>query len=142
MSGQGTRVMRLRAVTPTRELVVGDVVHLRFDTADGSRGVLAGHERATECLRDGGVHVRTLVDGVERELFVATEGGMAVLGPSEVVLITPWAAQADQLTTLAEQVRARADERARLDAEAKSLEHQQEIALRRALARLEREVSW
>ena len=142
MSGQGTRVMRLRAVTPTHELVVGDVVHLRFDAIDGSRGVLAGHERATECLREGGVYVRTHVDGVERELFVATEGGMAVLAPSEVVLITPWAVLADQLSTLAEQVRARADERARIDAEAKTLGYRHETALRRALARLEREVSW
>ena len=142
MSAALARVMQLRVVSPTHELVVADVVQVRFDTGDGSRGVLAGHERATEQLREGGVYVRTRDDGLERELFVATEGGMAVLGPREVVLVTSWAVQADTLTTLAELVRARAAERDRIDTEAKVLGHLHETALRRALVGLQREVSW
>lgn len=137
-----TKLLRLRVVTPTRELQLDDVLHLRFDADDGARGVLVGHERATDRLREGAVLVRTRVGDTQREQFIATEGGIAVIGPSEVVLVSSWATCADDISELASRVRARATRRSQIDRQAKTLGQQAETALRRALARLKRKVSW
>lgn len=134
--------IELRVITPAHELRIVEVEHLRFDAADGSRGVLPGHERATARLLEGAVYVRTREAEAEREVFVVTEGGMAVLGPREVVLVTSWAEMADDMEALARLVRARGTQRARIDTEARTVGRRHETALRRALLGLKREVSW
>ncbi|PRP94852.1 F0F1 ATP synthase subunit epsilon [Enhygromyxa salina] len=134
--------LRLRVITPTRELALDDVLHLRFEADDGARGVMPGHERATDQLREGAVYVRTRAGEVQREQFVATEGGIAVIGPREVVLVSSWAERADEVSALAELVRARETRREAIDRAAKALGRQRETALRRALTKLKREVSW
>lgn len=136
------RSLELRVISPSRELRVSEVFHLRFDASDGSRGVLPGHERATTKLREGAVYVTVGTGTDARETFVVTEGGMAVIGPREVVLVTSWAEMAEQMEPLAQLVRARAAQRARIDAEAKTVGQRHETALRRALIGLKREVSW
>jgi F0F1-type ATP synthase epsilon subunit len=134
--------LELRVVTPSGELRIGEIVHLRFDALDGSRGVLPGHERSTARLRQGAIYVSVADGDTPRETFVVTEGGMAVIGPREVILVTSWAELAEEMDTLAELVRARAARRARIDAEAKTIGRRHETALRRALIGLKREVSW
>ncbi|KIG16820.1 hypothetical protein DB30_03982 [Enhygromyxa salina] len=134
--------LRLRVITPTRELGLDEVLHLRFEAGDGARGVMFGHERATERLRAGAIHVQTRAGVGQREQFVATEGGIAVIGPQEVVLVSSWAERADDMSVLAELVRARETQRETIDRAARALGQQTETALRRALVRLKRKVSW
>lgn len=134
--------LELRVITPSRELHIREVAHLRIEASDGSRGVLPGHERATTRLREGAVYVRIAEGRETRETFVVTEGGMAVIGPREVVLVTSWAEAADEIEALAALVRARAARRADIDTQARTVGRRHETALRRALIALKREVSW
>lgn len=134
--------MELRVVTPSRELHIREVLHVRIEASDGSRGVLPGHERSTTRLREGAVYVRVAGASEATETFVVTEGGMAVIGPREVVLVTSWAEVAEEIEALADLVRARGARRARIDAQAKTIGQRHETALRRALIGLKREVSW
>ena len=136
------RVIRLLAVTPARDLVLATVVHLRFDGADGSRGILPGHAPFSSVLRSGALFIQSLEAGSLREHFVATEGGMVIVAPEQVVLVTPWAAISDDLSKLAAKVRARGARRASIDAAQRSAGTRHEVALRRALIGLKREVSW
>lgn len=136
------RTLTFEVLTPLCRIELGDVVHFRFDAGDGSRGVLAGHERATAYVRDGVVELRVAGGAEATERFVATEGGMLVIEPARAVLVTSWAELADDLERLAASVRARSQARERIDMAARTLGARHETALRRALIRLEREVSW
>ncbi|TPV96306.1 MAG: hypothetical protein B7733_05570 [Myxococcales bacterium FL481] len=142
------RTVTLDVITPLVAHELERVVHVRFDSGDGSRGVLPGHERATAYVREGAVTIRTLPsprdnkDLSPRESFVATDGGTLVIGPDRLVLLTSWAAVAGDLAELAAVVRTRTAHRERLETAARTLRARHETALRRALVRLEREVSW
>lgn len=136
-----TAWMKLRVVGATHELVLSDVTHIRFDTTDGSLGVLPGHERATARLRPGAIVVRQNVNNRENESFIATEGGMAIIGPPEVVLVTSWAEHAPDIESLASQVRRRTATREKITEKARALGQQYDLSVRRALMGLKREVN-
>jgi F0F1-type ATP synthase epsilon subunit len=132
--------MSLRISTPREELHIEDVLRLRFEAPDGFRGVLPGHEPATAVLRAG---VTRLVQGEGRDeqtSYLASEGGFLEIAPTEVLLTTRWVARGDDLAALVELLRRRGQRRRTIDTEARRLAERHELAARKALARLQREV--
>ena len=127
--------MAVRVQTPEGELFFADVARLRFDAEDGARGVLPRHEAARVILEAGPVEVTRAGGG---GVFVATEGGMVWITPTDVRLISGWAIQAESLEELREQVFAQAARRRRIEAEARAQALRQEQAARRALVDLAR----
>jgi F0F1-type ATP synthase epsilon subunit len=127
--------MAVRVQTPEGELFFADVARLRFDAEDGARGVLPRHEAARVILEAGPVEVTRAGGSV---VFVATEGGMVWITPTQVRLISGWAIQAESLEELREQVLAQAARRRRIEAEARAQALRQEQAARRALVDLAR----
>lgn len=135
-----SRTMRLRISTPREDLLIEGVLRIRVEAPDGSRGVLPGHERATTVVRAGVVRLARADGGAERISFLATEGGFLDISPAEARLITRWVAQGDELSALIELLRQRGTRRRTIDAEARRLAERHELAARKALARLQREV--
>lgn len=131
------RTLRVCVVSPADELVVEEVRHVRLDADDGARGVMPGHERATMVIERGLITVR--VGEVER--YLVSEGGVAFVSPDEVHIVTSWAAQAETMQALVELVRHRAAGARALDERRHTVAHRHEVAVRRALHELLREVS-
>lgn len=136
----GARTLRLVLDTPAAEEVLDDVTAVRLEGPDGHRGVLPGHEPAVTALLSGVIHVRRGPAGAE-ELFVAIDGGVASIEAREVRVVTGWAGVSPSLTQLARVIEHRARHRALTDARSRERLERHEAALRRALARLEREVA-
>jgi F0F1-type ATP synthase epsilon subunit len=135
-----SRTMEVRISTPAGLEVAGGILRVRLEATDGSRGVLPGHERARLALVPGPIELWDHAEGRERCRYVITEGGVAVLEPGGVTLVCRWAARADSLAALREHVRARRAERAAAEQEARAIAHRHEVATRRALAGLRREL--
>lgn len=131
-------MMYLGIVTPGRVEVIEDVVRIRLDAPDGSRGVLSGHERSRVVLEPGPVEV---VRDQEVTTFIATEGGVAWIEPRGVELVSTWATRAHDLASLAKMVARRAQFRRDVEAQARLVARRHELATQRALAGLRREVS-
>lgn len=135
-----TRTAPLHVHTPELAFTVERVLRLRFETWDGHRGVLPGHEPAVALVREGPVHVVTLGDdGLEHERHLACEEGLVDVGPAAIHLTTRWAAQAPTLAALLELVERRGDLRRRIEAEARAVAQRHEVALHEALVRLRRD---
>jgi F0F1-type ATP synthase epsilon subunit len=135
-----SRVMTVWVCTPAGPMILPGIRRLRLEATDGARGVLPGHERARLTFVAGPIELVEGPDDAERILYLATEGGVAQLEPSMITLVCRWAAQASSLPALREHVRARRAERAAVEQEARMVAHRHEIATRRALAGLRREV--
>lgn len=135
-----SRTMTVRVYTPAGLAVHTNVRRLRLEATDGARGVLPGHERARLTFVAGPIELVDEHDEEERSHFLATEGGVARVGPDGVTLVCRWAAHADSLEGLREHVKARHVERAIAEQEARAVAHRHEVATRRALAGLRREV--
>lgn len=133
-----TATLQLEVVTPAGRMLIDRVVSVRFDADDGSRGVRPGHEPARCVVLPGAVEVR--VAGEEPSCFVATEEAMASIEPGRVRLVTPWASQAESLDALHQAVLQRGAFRAQVEVEARSMVHRHEVATRRALLALRRDV--
>ena len=132
--------MTFHVHTPEEELVLGGVLRLRFETWDGHRGVLPGHEPALALCREGPIHVVTEEErGGERERFFAAEEGICALRPGGVHLVTRWATEAPSLDLLLAIVERRSAFRRRVEDEARAVQKRHEVALQRALLRLQRE---
>jgi len=135
--------LRLVLNTPARHTTWDDVTLVRVLALDGHRGIQPGHEPAVLALQQGVVHVVRLHDGKPRERFLATEGGVAWIDPSQVVLTSRWIAEASHdLDVILARLRGRAEERSLRENEARALLSRHETATRRALIDLQREVSW
>jgi F0F1-type ATP synthase epsilon subunit len=128
--------MRLEVVTPAGTLTCSGVTSLRFDAPDGARGVLPGHERARVVVEPGAIDVV----GAEGPRVLATEGGLATIDPALVRIVTPWAALAPDFAALQQLVTARSALRSEAETEARALAVRHEMATRRALASLRRQV--
>lgn len=135
-----SRTMTVWVCTPAGPTVLPGIRRLRLEATDGARGVLPGHERARLTFVAGPIELVEGPDGAECLQYLATEGGVAQVEPAGVTLVCRWAARASSLTALREHVRARRAERAAAEQEARSVAHRHEIATRRALAGLRREV--
>jgi F0F1-type ATP synthase epsilon subunit len=135
------RTIVLRVSTPRLELVHSDVVSLRFVTDDGWRGVLPGHEPSRATLLPGPLAWVVHDQSGDRFGWLATEGGLIVIDPTEVVIATRWATEADTLDELSEAVRVRDRVREQVEHEARELARRHELAVRRALIALERKVA-
>lgn len=136
----GARTLRLVLDTPAAEEVLDEVTAVRLEGPEGHRGVLPGHERAVTAVLPGVLHVRRGAGGAE-ELFVAVDGGVASIDAREVRVVTGWASVSASLTHLARMIEHRAHHRALVDARSRERLERHEVALRRALASLEREVA-
>ncbi len=134
--------MTVVVATPDRQRIIEDVVRVRFEAPDGHRGVLPGHEPALASLRSGAIHVtrRGERPGEELESFLASEGGLASISPTEVRLLSRWAAEEETLEALLARLERRAASRRRVEHEARAVLARHDAALRRALAALQREV--
>ncbi len=132
-----SKTMRVRISTPRGELVREQIVHLRFGSDDGWRGVLPGHEPARAALIEGPIALRD-VAGEQR--WIASEAGVVAIDRDEVRILTTWAIDASTLAELREAVELRDRARIEIEAEARALAHRHELATRRALIALERKV--
>jgi len=130
----------LRLQTPAGEERVEEVVALRLETPDGARGVLPGHEPALALLAPGVGRYR--VAGATEPGYFAAEAGLAWIGPDEVRLVSRWIARAPSVAALVRLIEKRHTVRARLEESARRQVERHEVATRRALAKLQREVSW
>lgn len=133
------RTMQVHVSTPAERIDLAAVTHLRFTTFDGLRGVMPGHEPALAWICEAAIEV-TIVDdaGAASERFLACEEGLARIGPGGVEIAARWAAEAATLEALRAQVDERARIRASIEAEARALARQREVALQEALNRLVR----
>ncbi|MBK8263238.1 MAG: hypothetical protein IPK80_18080 [Nannocystis sp.] len=132
--------MTLVLHTPEEELRIERVRRLRFETDDGHRGVLPGHEPALALLQEGPLHVVTEGErGEEIEQHIAAEEGLVTIRQDEVHVVTRWAAQAPTLELLLAMVERRSAARRRIEDEARAFGHRHELALQRALLRLRRD---
>jgi F0F1-type ATP synthase epsilon subunit len=129
--------MTVRVSTPRLELVHRDVVHLRFATDDGWRGVLPGHEPSRATLVAGALAL-ACADAQTR--WIASEGGLIAIERGEVRVLTRWAVEAESLDSLTTLVALRDRVRAELESEARARARRHELAARRALIALERKV--
>lgn len=132
-----TATMRVMVSTPAEPIELGEVRHLRLEAPDGARGVLPGHEPARVSLLPGPM---VFVDAQGEERYLATEGGIAVIDRDHVLLVCRWAAFAPDLDELRRQVARRRATRREAEHEARALAHRHEVATRRALAGLRREL--
>ncbi|MEX1362272.1 MAG: ATP synthase F1 subunit epsilon [Nannocystaceae bacterium] len=133
-------VMQVLVSTPAGPYIVDDVIRLRLPAPDGARGVLPGHERARFGVLPGPLVLVCEGPDGEHEHYLATEGGVASVDPRRVLLVCRWAAAASTLDALREQVAARRATRATAEQRARTVAHRHEMATRRALAELRREV--
>lgn len=131
------RVMQVEVLTPAGSRVYDDVVRMRFEASDGSRGVLPGHERSRSVVAAGAVEI-VRVDG--KVTYVACEEGLASIRPGLVQIVSPWAAEADALSVLHLRVADRARDREVVEGEARAVARRHETATQRALVGLRREV--
>lgn len=133
-----TATLQLEVITVAGSILIERVVSVRFDADDGSRGVRPGHEPARCVVLPGAVEIRVAGEGASR--FVATEEAMAFIEPGAVRLVTPWASQAESLDALHQAVMQRGVFRAQMEVEARAMVHRHEVATRRALLALRRDV--
>ncbi|MCX4244896.1 FoF1 ATP synthase subunit delta/epsilon [Paraliomyxa miuraensis] len=135
-----SRTMTVELSTPAGLRTITNVRRLRLEATDGSRGILPGHERARLAFAAGPIELVRGPPDDERVCYLATEGGVAQLDPHGVLLVCRWASLADSLDELRQQVLARRAQRSAAEEEARALAHRHEVATRRALAGLRREV--
>lgn len=135
------RVFMLRVSTPRLELSYASVLRLRFVTDDGWRGVLAGHEPSRATLASGPLAIVVRDDRGQHLRWLATEGGLIVIEPREVSIVTRWATEGATLEALSAAVYDRDQLRGQIELEARAKARRHEIATRRALAALERKVA-
>lgn len=136
------RTLRLILSTPNQEQIIRRVVSLRFESPDGQRGVLPGHEPALTSLLPGAIHVTQLTEeGQPATTCLASETGLVWIDPNEVRFITRWIVQADSIEALLPLLEGRAADRAQTEAEARAVLQHHDAALRRALVSLQREVA-
>lgn len=117
---------------------VEGVTALRFEAPDGARGVQPGHEPALALLASGMASYRC----GESTAYLATEGGVAWIDRQRVRLVSRWIARAPSMEALLRLVKRRRILRDRLEEQARRQAERHELATRRALAKLQREVSW
>jgi F0F1-type ATP synthase epsilon subunit len=130
--------MKLVVSTPDRTLELDPLVSVQFETHDGWRGIWPGHEPSRASLRTGPIRCASAGGAVQ---WVASEGGVMLIDRQVARVLTRWAAVADTLASLREQVEARELERTRLEQEARAISHRYEVATRRALMVLERKIT-
>jgi len=80
--------------------------------------------------------------GDERTTYLATEGGLVWIDRGEVRLVSRWIARAPNMQALMRLVQRRRQVRGQLEEHARRQAERHEVATRRALAKLRREVSW
>ena len=134
------RTLTLRLQTPAGEEQQDSLIALRLETPDGARGVLPGHESALVLLAPGVGRYR--VEDASEPRYFAAEAGLGWIGPEEVRLVSRWIARAPSLAALVRLVERRREVRGRLEESARRQVERHEVATRRALAKLQREVSW
>lgn len=118
---------------------VPGVVSLRFEAPDGARGVQPGHEPALALLESG---VARLRNGDDATTYLATDGGLVWIDRGDVRIVSRWIARAPSMEALVRLVQRRRQVRGRLEEHARRQAQRHEVATRRALAKLQREVGW
>lgn len=139
MSGEPPPKLQVRVATPAHDIVFSEVACLRFESDDGARGVLPGHEPARALVEAGPLTI-TLADPRRGVRYVATQGGLVWIDRDTVRIVSTWAAVAHDLDGLMDEVHRHDRERAQLEREARALAHRHEQATRRALARLSQDL--
>jgi len=114
------------------------VSSLRFEAPDGGRGVQPGHEPALALLTPGMASYRS----ADHTGYLATEGGLVWIDRARVRLVSRWIARAPSMEALLRLVQRRRERRDRLEDQARRQAEHHELATRRALSKLQREVSW
>lgn len=123
---------KLTVLAADKQFYSGECEQLIFPGADGSRGVLAGHEAMICCLTDG--EIRYKVDG-EWHRAIVSEGFVEIM-PAYVKVFADSIERPEEIDLLrAKAARERAQERLRQQLSTKQYLHTQ-AALKRAMARI------
>ncbi len=126
------KTFQLTVLAADRQFYNGECEQLVFPGADGSRGVLAGHEAMICCLVEG--EIRYKADG-EWHRAVVSEGFVEIM-PAYVKVFADSIERPEEIDILrAKAARERAQERLRQRLSTKQYLHTQ-AALKRAMARL------
>ena len=127
--------LRCTVATPTRELFSGPVAYASIPGADGSYGVLPGHELFVGTNGKGVLSLWLDAEGKDRKEFVILKGASQVFNDQVSVLGSFGIAKED---IDAAEVRAEVAElRARIDELGKSEDEQSKIELETSQTRLE-----
>ena len=120
----------LKIITPDRVFYEGKVSFVSFTTVEGEVGIYAGHQAMTMLLSPGVLHIEEQTG----EKKAALHAGFVEVTPDVVSVlaqIAEWPEEIDQ--NRAEEARIRAERAIREDGS----NLREELALRRALARIE-----
>lgn len=127
--------MEVSVSSPAFSQVFEQVVHLRFRASDGWRALRPGHAPARALLVEGVLVLRELAGGL---VWIVCDAGLVRIERAAVRVLTRWAIVANTLADLREHVEALELERARVEAETRTLVQHHDIATQRALAALDR----
>ena len=127
--------MNLSIVTPERVAYDKDTVEsVKVRTIDGNRGILPNHEPLITGLDIGIIEIR---DESGEDIFSATQGYMEVR-PDEVTILVGAAEHSEEIDVeRALKAKQKAEERLGKEHESHSEEREAEIALEKALNRLQ-----
>lgn len=126
-----SELFRLKILTPERIFFEGEVDFIEYATIEGRVGIYAGHEPMTELLSPGVLYIHN-GDMVKK---AALHAGFAKISADKVDImaqIAEWPEEIDK--NRAEEAKIRAERRI---SDAKYNRDRAELALRRAIARIE-----
>lgn len=125
--------IRLRIVTPSRQLYDNETDMVIMRSTEGDIGILAGHEPLTTTL---GYGILSIING-EETLKATVFGGFANVEPDCITILSDTAEWPDEIDEKrAEAAKERAERRLK-DSTNETDIARAELALRRALVRLE-----
>lgn len=127
--------LRCTVATPTRELFQGEIAYASIPGADGSYGVLPGHELFVGTNSKGIVSLWLDAEGKERREFLVFEGASQVFN-DRVSILGRFGAEVSSID--AAEVRAKADEmRVKIEGLEKAEDEQSKAELETSRLRLE-----
>lgn len=122
--------MMLKIITPERTFFEGMTEFVEFTTEEGPMGIYPRHEAVTVMLAPGVLHIYQ--EGVEKK--AAMHAGFAMILPEEITILAEIAEWPEEIDlNRANEARIRAERKIREDGSTM----REELALRRALARIE-----
>lgn len=129
-----SRVFNVKIITPDRVFYEGEAIMIEFNTAAGEIGVYKNHIPLTTVLAPGIVTIHK--DG-DDNVIAAVHSGFAEILPDKVTLLAETAEWPDEIDIeRAQAAKTRAEERLLNKTEAIDVQRA-ELALRRALVRID-----
>lgn len=128
------KALRLRVLTPGRTVLDEEIEFLVLRAVGGEMGILPGHEPCAVRLEPGAMQV---YENHRPVSALAVVGGFATVQDNEVVVMTPVAERPEELEAVLKRMEAERAESRRNEQLADFEMQRMEIALRRALVKME-----